>query len=136
MDEKLKRTLKSMIVGMSIYNVILMILSVIVFMILYKNNENAYIAIIKNEIGLVIGYIVSIIGIYSIAKSIVKVTSKQDEDFAKKYITFMSTIRFIVFVVINKNVVGIEAGILYVLSVFGIKIGAYLAPTIEKKIFN
>ena len=141
MDEKLKRTLKCMIIGISIYNVILLIVSIIIFIIILHNKDNIINAILKNEIGLVVGYIVSIIGVYSMAKSIVKVTSKNDDDFAKKYMTLMSTVRFIIFVVIlvviiNKNVIGIEAGALYILLVFGIKIGAYLAPMIERSIYR
>ena len=141
MDDKLKRTLKSMAIGTSIYVLLLFILSTIFFFLYYKNKNipDFHILIIKNELSLIIGYIVSIIGLYSMALSLEKAVLSNDEKYAKKHMALMSTIRFIIFciillIVINKNVFGISGGIMYALSAFGIKIGAYLAPIIEKKL--
>ena len=141
MDDKLKRTLRSMLIGTSIYNIILFILSSIFFYLYYKsrNIPNCHFLIIKNELGLIIGYIVSIIGLYSMATSLEKAVMSNDEKYAKRYMTLMSTIRFIIFciillIIINKNIFGISGGLMYALAAFGIKIGAYLAPSIEKKL--
>lgn len=141
MDDKLKRTLRSMLIGTSIYNIILFILSSIFFYLYYKsrNIPNYHFFIIKNELGLIIGYIVSIIGLYSMATSLEKAVMSNDEKYAKRYMTLMSTIRFIIFciillIIINKNIFGISGGLMYALAAFGIKIGAYLAPSIEKKL--
>ena len=141
MDDKLKRTLKSMIIGTSIYNFVLLILSTIFFIIYYKNKNvsDFHILIIKNELSLIIGYIVSIFGLYSMAKSLEKAVISKDEKYAKKHMTLMSTIRFIIFciiliIIINKKVFGITGGIMYALAAFGLKVGAYLSPIIEKKL--
>ena len=141
MDDKLKRTLKSMIIGTSIYNFVLLILSTIFFIIYYKNKNvsDFHILIIKNELSLIIGYIVSIFGLYSMAKSLEKAVMSKDEKYAKKHMTLMSTIRFIIFciilvIIINKKVFGITGGIMYALAAFGLKVGAYLSPIIEKKL--
>jgi hypothetical protein len=73
------------------------------------------------------------------ALSLEKAVLSNDEKYAKRHVALMSTIRFIIFciillIVINKNVFGISGGIMYALAAFGIKIGAYLAPIIEKKL--
>lgn len=141
MDEKLKKTLKCMIIGTSIYNIILLVVSTIFFIFYYKSVDNAFILIVKNELCLIIGYILSIAGLYSIASSIAKAVGSNDQNYAKKHMTLMSSIRFLVFcivliILINKNVCGVSGGIMYALATLGIKVGAYLAPTIEKKIFS
>lgn len=138
MDSKLKKTLKCMMIGDTIYNVILIIVSTIVFIIYYRTKANSHISIIKNEVCVIIGYIVSIIGLYSMAVSLNKAISANDEGYAKRHITLMSIIRLLIFcliliIIINKNTFGIIGGIMYALATFGIKVGAYLAPIIEKK---
>ena len=142
MDDKLKKTLKCMIIGTSIYNVILIVLSIIFLALYYKNkNEsNINILILKNEICVLIGYVLSVIGLYSMALSVTKVVNANDPDYAKKHMTLMSSVRFIVFcvllvVLINKRTFGLSGGIMFALATLGIKFGAYLAPTIEN-IFN
>ena len=141
MDDKLKKTLKSMMIGTSFYNALLLIISIIFFILYYKNKSisNAFIKIIQNELCVLIGYIVSLIGLYSMALSLSKAISANDANYAKKHMVLMSTIRFIIFciiliIIINKNVFGISGGIMFALSILGIKIGAYLAPQIEKRL--
>ena len=139
MDAKLKKTLTCMMIGTSLYNIILLILSIIFFIIYYKNTENSLILILKNEFCLILGYALSLIALYTMAKSITKVVDANDASFAKKHMTLMSSIRFIIFcviliILINKNVCGISGGLMFALATFGIKIGAYLAPIIEKRI--
>lgn len=139
MDDKLKKTLHSMIIGNTIYNVILIIISTIVFTIIYKTKSDFIISIVKNELCVVIGYIVSVIGLYSMALSLSKAVSANDDNYARRYMTLMSIVRLIVFciiliILINKNTFGITGGIMYVLSFIGIKVGTYLAPAIEKRL--
>lgn len=139
MDDKLKKTLTCMIIGSSLYNLLLLILSTIFFLIYYKNTNNSFTLILKNELCLIIGYILSVIAIYSMALSITKVVNANDEAYAKKHMTISSVIRFIIFciiliVIINKKVCGLSGGIMFLLSTLGIKIGAYLAPVIEKRV--
>ena len=139
MDDKLKKTLTCMIIGSSLYNLLLLILSTIFFTIYYKNADNSFTLILKNELCLILGYIISIIAIYSMALSITKVVNANDEAYAKKHMTIASVIRLIIFcitliIVINKNVCGLSGGIMLLLSTLGIKIGAYLAPVIEKRV--
>lgn len=139
MDDKLKKTLTCMIIGTSLYNLILLILSTIFFIVYYKNTDNSFLLILKNELCLILGYILSVIAIYSMAKSITRVVDANDESFAKKHMILMSSIRFIMFcallvILINKKVCGISGGIMFILATLGIKIGAYLAPIIEKRV--
>lgn len=141
MDAKLKRTLKSMVIGTSIYNISLIIISTTTFYIYYTKNNvpDFHILIIKNEISSIIGYIISIIGLYSMALSLEKAISSNDAKYAKNHMTLMSVIRLIVFcliliILINKNVFGITGGIMYALSALGLKISAYLSPHIEKRL--
>ena len=139
MDDKLKKTLTCMIIGTSLYNLVLLILSTIFFIIYYKNRDDSFVLILKNELCLILGYMLSVIAVYSMAKSITKVVNANDASFAKKHMTLMSSIRFIIFcillvILINKNICGVSGGIMFTLATLGIKIGAYLAPIIEKRI--
>ena len=139
MDDKLKKTLTCMMIGTSLYNLLLLILSTIFFTIYYKNTDNSFTLILKNELCLILGYTISIIAIYSMALSITKVVNANDDAYAKKHMTIASVIRLIIFciiliIVINKNVCGFSGGIMLLLSTLGIKIGAYLAPVIEKRV--
>lgn len=142
-DSKVKRTLKCMMVGSLIYNIFLIIVSAIVFILISKNknfnNNETLIYILKNEISVLIGFVCSIIGLYSMATSLEKAISSNDEKYAKNHIALMRTIRLIVFcilliVIINENVFGISGGIMFALAVLGIKAGAYLVPIVEKYI--
>ena len=142
-DSKVKRTLKCMMIGSLIYNIFLIIVSAIVFILILKNknfnNNETLIYILKNEISVLIGFVCSIIGLYSMATSLEKAISSNDEKYAKNHIALMRTIRLIVFcilliVIINENVFGISGGIMFALAVLGIKAGAYLVPTVEEYI--
>ena len=142
-DSKVKRTLKCMMIGSLIYNIFLIIVSAIVFILISKNknfnNNETLIYILKNEISVLIGFVCSIIGLYSMATSLEKAISSNDEKYAKNHIALMRTIRLIIFcilliVIINENVFGISGGIMFALAVLGIKAGAYLVPIVEKYI--
>ena len=143
LDDKVKRTLKCMMIGSLIYNIALLIVSTIVFIFISKyknlNNNETLIYIIKNEVCVLIGFVCSIIGLYSMAVSLEKAISANDEKYAKNHVALMRTIRLIVFcilqiIIINEKVFGISGGIMFALAVLGIKAGAYLVPTVEKYI--
>ena len=143
MDSKVKRTLKCMMIGSLIYNVVLMIVSTVVFIFICKSrnlsSSDTIIYIVKNEICVLIGLICSIIGLYSMATSLSKAISSNDEKYAKNHVALMRTIRLFAFcvlqvIIINEKTFGISGGIMFALAVLGIKMGAYLVPTIEKHI--
>ena len=103
MDDKLKKTLTCMMIGTSLYNLVLLILSTIFFIIYYKNTNNSFILILKNELCLILGYILSMIAIYSMALSITKVVNANDESFAIRHMTIMSSIVLSVQMMLNFN---------------------------------
>ena len=143
LDNKVKRTLKCMMIGSLIYNVVLLIVSLIIFILICKvknlNSNDTLIFIVKNELCVLIGLVCSIIGLYSMAVSLSKAISANDEKYTKKHMVLMSTIRMIVFciilvIVINERTFGITGGIMFALAILSVKISAYLAPVIEKNI--
>lgn len=143
LDSKVKRTLKCMMIGSLIYNVVLFILSLFIFILISKNknlsSNDTLIYIIKNELCVLIGLVCSIIGLYSMAASLSKAISANDEKYAKKHMVLMITVRMVLFctilvIVINERTFGITGGIMFALAILGVKISAYLAPVIEKNI--
>lgn len=145
LDPKLKRTLKCMIIGTAIYNAVLLVVSVIISILFCKNknlsNQETLIFIIKNVVCICIGFVCSAIGLYSMAVSLSKAVSANDEKYAKSHIALMSVIRLVAFcimliVIINEKVFGLVGGIMFALATLGVKISAYLAPVIEKKLMK
>ena len=143
LDDKLKRTLKCMMIGSLVYSVALLILSTIIFIIFCKSknlsSDETFTYVIKNEVCVVIGFICSIVSLYSMAVSLSTAVSANDEKYAKKHIALMSIVRLVVFCLIlifliNKNTFGLSGGIMFAISMLGIKVGAYLAPMIDKKL--
>lgn len=140
MDEKVKKTLKLMITGMAIYNVILLIISLVIFIIYCYNKkvDNSFLFILKAEIGCVLGFVVGCIGLYNMAVTYNKAMDSKDEKFTRSYVIRYSIVRLIVFCVIlgfivSKRGLGLPAGIMFALSTFGIKVGTYMVPILEKK---
>lgn len=136
-DAKVRKTLKCMLIGATIYNVLLIIVSAVALMIF--SNDKSLIYILKNELCVMIGCVFCYLGIYFMAASLIKSLDSNDEAFAKRHMAISSIVRAVVFclvlvIISNKNIFGIVGGLLFALSILGIKIGAYLAPFIEKKI--
>ena len=130
-------------IGSLIYNVVLIIISTIIFIIFCKskniNTDETFTFVIKNEICVLIGFLCSVVGLYSMASSLSKAIAANDEKYAKQHIALMSVIRLIGFCVIlilliNKKTFGLTGGIMFAISMLGVKVGAYLAPAIEKKL--
>lgn len=134
LDSKLKRTMMCMMVGSGIYNVILIIVSSILFFIYYRNLK---IFVLKNEVCVIIGFICSIVGINSMTMSLAKAISANDVDYAKRHMIIASIIRLIAFcllLIIIIKIFGFIGGMMFALAILGIKVGAYLTPIIEKRI--
>ena len=145
LDIENKKTLKCMIIGSAIYNVLLIIISVLFF--LFKSRDidilehERIVIIAKYEICVVIGFIVTLIFMYSMALAIEKAVSSNDEGFAKKHMVVVSMVRKIAFcilfvVIIKSKSFGLTGGILFALSALGIKVGAYLTPYIKGVVWN
>ena len=143
LDSKLKRTMKCMMIGSLIYNIVLFIASLIVILLICRaknlSNSETITYVVKSEVSLLIGFICCIVGLYSMAVSLSKAISANDEKYAKKHVALMRSIRLIVFcvlqiIIINEKVFGLSGGIMFALAVLGIKAGAYLVPIIEKYI--
>ena len=142
-DSKLKRTLKCMIIGSLLYNIVLLVVSIIIFVIFCKSKNlsgnDTLVFIVKNEVCVLLGFICSVVGLYSMATSLAKAVSANDEKYAKSHIALMSVIRLIAFciiliIVINEKTFGLTGGIMFALATLGVKVGAYLVPVIEKYI--
>ena len=145
LDSKLKRTLKCMIVGSLLYNLVLLIVSIIIFVIFCRSknlsSNDTLVFIVKNEICVLIGFICSVVGLYSMAASLSKAISSNDEKYAKNHVALMSVIRLIAFciiliIVINEKTFGLTGGIMFALATLGVKVSAYLAPVIEKQMMG
>lgn len=142
-DDRVRRTMKSMILGSSIYVLCLLIISTIAY-IIYCNFKSIAFAdvlnrIIKNVICICIGYLYSIFSIYSMTMSVTKAMDANDEKFAKGHMVIASLIRLLSFciiliIVINEKTFGIVGGIIFLLAALGVKVGAYLTPILEKKL--
>lgn len=142
-DDKVKRTLRGMIIGSSLYNMLLFVIILLVTIFFYKDknvhNEIILTHIFKNALTQMIGYIYSILSLYSMATSLSKSMSSNDEKFAKRHMIITSIMRLIAFsiifiIIFNIKIFGIVGSMIFVAATLGIKVGAYLTPTIEKKI--
>lgn len=142
-DDKVKRTLRCMIIGSSLYNVLLFVIILLVTIIFYKDknvhNEIILTQIFKNALTQMIGYIYSILSLYSMATSLSKSMSSNDDKFAKRHMIITSIMRLIAFsiifiIIFNIKIFGIVGSMIFAAATLGIKVGAYLTPTIEKKI--
>lgn len=132
-----------MIIGSLLYNIVLLVVSTIIFIVFCKSknlsSNDTLIFVLKNEACVLIGFICSVVGLYSMAVSLSKAVSANDEKYAKSHIALMSMVRLVVFciiliIVINEKTFGLTGGIMFALSVLGVKVGAYLVPMLEKYI--
>ena len=122
----LNRDVKCIIIGSSFFNIFLILFFIILFF-LNKIIKTVFINII---IGIIIGYIFGIVYIIFMYKSLKEFMFFKNEKQAVSFIKKKNTFRYLFFVVfsfvlcfINKYI-----GLMTVVSMFGIKIGAYLTP--------
>lgn len=141
MDRKVKRTLKLLIIGMAIYTLFLFVVSLVILIIYcYNHKVVATLSfIIKAECGCILGFIVGGLGVYNMAITLTKAIDSKDEKFTRAYVSKYSMIRLLMFciilgVIISDYGLGLPAGIMFALATFGIKIGTYLVPILDKRI--
>ena len=141
-DDRVRRTMKYMIIGSSIYALCLLIIITIAFIIFYKVKNvafaNALNGLIKNAICVIVGYLYSLIAIYSMTISVTNAVAANDEKFARGHMVIASLVRLLSFciiliIVINEKTFGVVGGIIFLLAALGVKIGAYATPLLEKK---
>lgn len=144
-DVKVKRTMTSMMIGSLIYNIVLLVLSLIILVIYCKSKNIGYSDaikfILKNILCIIIGFICSLISIYFMTVSVIKAVDFGDEKFAKRHLVISSLIRLLGFciilvLIINEKVFGLVGGLLFVLAVLGVKVGTYLSPIVEKNMHS
>ena len=142
-DDRVRRTMRCMIIGSSIYSLCLLVIVTIAFAIYYKVKNVAFtdalLGIVKNAICVVIGYIYGLFSIYSMTMSATKAMDANDEKFAKGHMVIMSVVRLLSFciifiIVINEKIFGVVGGIIFLLATLGVKVGAYMTPMLEKKL--
>ena len=145
MDTKLKTTLKYMIIGLLLYNLVILVISIvstIVYGYIKELQTNEILELIfKIVFGIIVGALWSVISLSLMALSIEKVATSQDEKYAKSFMSITSTGRLLVFciilaIIINVKTLGFLSGIMFAVATFGIKIGAYMVPFIESKYKN
>lgn len=134
LDAKVKNTVKNMIIGSAIYNVVLLIIVAIASYLITKKFQ----VVLINIVGVVLGFAWSAINIYLIAVALDKALSANDTDYAKRHVTFITTLRMIIFcvilVILFKYILGFSGGILFAVATLGTKVGSYLAPIIDNKL--
>ena len=96
--------MKYMIIGSSIYALCLLIIITIAFIIFYKVKNVAFAEaltrIIKNAICVIVGYLYSLIAIYSMTISVTNAVAANDEKYAKGHMVIASLVRLLSFCII------------------------------------
>ena len=142
-DDKVGRTMKCMMIGSSIYNVVLLFVIVISTIIYCKiksiSNEELKTDLVKYILSWLIGYVYSIFSIYSMTVSVSKSVDANDDAFARRHMIISSLIRLasfciILILIINEKVFGTVGGIIFLVTSLGVKVGAYLTPLLERKL--
>ena len=117
-DKNVKNTMRRMILGDIIYNLIIFAIFLVLFIFTcYNNKDEAYI-FIKLIMGLFLGLIYSTCVIINMGYTLDFAYNANDESFAKNYIIKYSVIRNIIF--------GKEAAIGFFVGALGTKFGTYI----------
>ena len=131
-DSNLKKEIITISIGSLLSNVIVLIFSLIIFFTnLFK------IDIIYITLGLLLGFIISIIYTYHMAVSVNKSIDFPDEKSAQSYYTRQKILRdglIIIFFIIVSKFVNVTIAIFGLIGLFGVKVGAYFSPIIKKYI--
>lgn len=131
-DNKLKKEILLIVIGDLLYNIFALVFSIMILIFFKPTGFN----INDIVIGYLIGFIFSVIYIYHMAMSINKAIDYNDEKSANGYFIRQKVIRYflliMIFILINKYL-NSYISIFAIISVFGIKIGAYIAPLIKYK---
>lgn len=130
LNNDLKKQIFTIIKGELIYNVIILILSLILYF-----TKLVDIDIISSATGLVIGFMVSIGYVYHMASSLNRAVDFVDAKASQRYYTTQKLIRdlvvLIIFVIVCRFV-NVTVAIFGLIALFGVKIGAYFSPLLGK----
>ena len=116
-----------------IFNIALMIFFFILFL-LHRLDINLFLNIF---FGLIVGLIIGSLMIIHMSKTLNEFIYFKNENQAISFLRKRSIFRYLIFVVFSLILSFIKpyVGLMTVVSVFGIKIGAYLTPIIKNRIF-
>ena len=131
-DKTIKNEILTISIGSLLFNAIVLIF----LLILYFTNL-LKIDIIHITVGLLIGFIISIIYTYHMAMSLNKSVDFPDEKSSQSYYTkqklFRDSFLIILFIVLCKFV-DTTIAVFGLIGLFGVKFGAYFSPIIKKYI--
>lgn len=130
-DDTLKKEIFTISIGSLLFNlIVLFICLILIFTNLCK------IDIIYITLGLLIGFMISIIYTYHMAISLNRSIDFQDEKLAQSYYSKQKVFRqllVIVFFVLVSQFINSTVAIFGLIGLFGIKVGAYISPLIKKR---
>lgn len=128
MDKSLKKTTKNLIIGLLIYEIVLMVVAIFVFKLLKTS-------LLSLILGVLIGTVLSIFLVIDLARTLDDVLSSNDVAYASRRTMLKAAIRKIVVIVVVVIFYKLEYVnvIAIIVSLFGIKAGAYLHPIISNK---
>lgn len=130
-DKNVKNTMRRMILGDIIYNLIIFAIFLVLFIFTCYNNKDEVYIFIRLIMGLFLGLIFSISVIINMGYTLDFAYNANDESFAKNYIIKYSVIRNIIFAIILIALIkidffGKEAAIGFFVGALGTKFGTYI----------
>ncbi len=131
-DKTIKNEILTISIGSLLFNVIVLIF----LLILYFTNL-LKIDIIHITVGLLIGFIISIIYTYHMGMSLNKSVDFPDEKSSQSYYTKQKLFRdsfLIIFFIVLCKFVDTTIAVFSLIGLFGVKFGAYISPIIKKYI--
>ena len=131
-DKTIKNEIISIAIGSLLFNIIVLLFCLILFF-----TNLCKIDIIYITLGLLIGFIVSIIYTYHMAVSLNKSIDFPDEKSAQSYYTKQKFLRdglVILFFIVISKFVNVTIAIFGLVGLFGVKVGAYFSPFIKNHI--
>ena len=129
-DKTIKNEIITISVGSLLFNVILLIFLLILFF-----TNILKIDIIYVTLGILIGFVISIIYTYHMAVSLNKSIDFPDEKSAQSYYTRQKLFRDVIlllFLVIISIFVNVTIAVFSLIGLFGVKFGAYFSPFVKK----
>lgn len=129
-DSNIKKEILVISIGSLLFNLIVLFICLfLIFTNLYK------IDIIYITLGLLMGFIISVIYTYHMAVSLNKSIDFPDEKTAESFYKKQRLLRqgfIILFFILVSKFINITVAIFGMIGLFGIKVGAYFSPIIKK----
>ena len=129
-DDRLKAEIFTISIGSLLFNIIVLFICII---LIFTNI--CKIDIIYITLGLLIGFIISVIYTYHMALTLNKSIDFIDEKSAQSYYSRQKIFRqglIIVFFILVSRFINPTVAIFGLIGLFGIKVGAYISPLIKK----